>query len=52
MPTLAEVDSEVAVISGVNADGHLSSISYGASNGNSPATYNTVFTPSVKWFVN
>lgn len=50
MPTIANVESEVAFISGVTSDGHLSPMSYGAWNGDRPATYNTVFTPAVKWF--
>jgi len=50
MTTIADVESEVAFISGVTADGHLAPTSYGAWNGDRPATYNTVFTPAVKWF--
>ena len=49
MPTSPSLNSEVAFISSVNANGTLARYGYYSWNGDNPAIYNSVTTAAVKW---
>src|ERR1700722_16737141 len=49
MPTIQDVQNEVAFISAVNADGTLALNAFYAWNGDSPATYGGGYTQAMKW---